>query len=334
MNNKANVTVQCPNCGTNINLTISAEVVKNVVKKHTNKATERIAALKAAGVNVDNLFAMTNASGEDAVVKMSDGAVTFLSDNDPIFLSIKENGMVYNPHFFRRWVMAQMFRHLETGDYTKSIHNLGYEYTWKQVREEFNAQLKMWKSNDMENYEMRNKWFPQDVLYSMCRDYIKQLKDVISHAKVRHCKNRPYYKLSNKSIFCDEIDEKLLSPLGQIAEKLYNPELSPYERCYYLREFTTKMIHFKRFTQSKAWMEAYKGSGAYFTLRNMFYFHGAYMEDCKTGEESVKALDEQFKNTSYFEGYKVLGLLKEVIAQNGIDISAKRAEWRAAKKNR
>lgn len=332
-NNKANIMVQCPNCGTNINLTISAEEVKNGVKKHTNKATERIAALKAAGVDVTNLFAMTNASGEDAVVKMSDGAVTILNDNDPIFLSIKESGMVYNPHFFRRWVMAQMFRHLDTGNYVKSVRDLGYDYTWKQALEEYRAQAKMLKNGDRENYEMRNKWFSGDVAVAMCIDYVKQLEATIAHTKVRYCKRRPYYKLSNRMIFCDEVESKLIKPLNDIIDELHIVKGAP-EACYhYLKEFTKIMIHFKRFTQSKAWIEAYKGSGAYFTLRNLFYFHGACMEGCAAGEESVKALDEKCAEIGSIEGYKVLGLLREVISRNDIDIKAKRAEWREAKKN-
>lgn len=68
------INVVCPNCG--VNLTIE--------KKPVASAKERIEALKNAGVDVSNLFAMTGANGGDFIAIHLHGNLEILSDDDPI----------------------------------------------------------------------------------------------------------------------------------------------------------------------------------------------------------------------------------------------------------
>ena len=87
-------------------------------------------------------------------------------------------------------------------------------------------------------------------------------------------------------------------------------------------------------------MAAYEGAGAYFSLKNLILFHGvtefrhkslaadnlncprsfalAYLE--------MKA--ERYKN----KGWALLGLLKQTLSDNDINIEAKRKEWYETKK--
>lgn len=90
-------------------------------------------------------------------------------------------------------------------------------------------------------------------------------------------------------------------------------------------------------TQHKVWIDAYKGSGAFFTLQNMIRFHGCILRG-KNGrmlskDKSLEYLgnyaEECGKNG---EGYKMLGMLRQALKDNRIDINAKFQEW-ASKRN-
>lgn len=68
--------------------------------------------MKAAGIDVTNLFAVTNAEGVETIARIENGSTTFLTDDDPIIIAIIKGGTVPNRRLFRRWVMAQVFHML------------------------------------------------------------------------------------------------------------------------------------------------------------------------------------------------------------------------------
>ena len=70
------------------------------------KASEKLAALKAAGINVSNLFSMAGVTGEETIARVEGGKLTIVPDDDPIFSAIMGNGTIPNNRLFRRWVMA------------------------------------------------------------------------------------------------------------------------------------------------------------------------------------------------------------------------------------
>ncbi len=76
---KKNVSIKCEVCVTETN---------NNCECRTNKAQAKLDALKAAGVNVDNLFAMTSVGGAGIIARFEDGKLEAVQDNDPIFNSI------------------------------------------------------------------------------------------------------------------------------------------------------------------------------------------------------------------------------------------------------
>ena len=84
--------------------------------------------------------------------------------------------------------------------------------------------------------------------------------------------------------------------------------------------------------QSKAWVDAYKGAGAFFTMQNLIRFHG-----CTLIDDNGKRLDKyrslaflslKAETYSYGNGWRLLALLKNMLDDNGIDIKKKMAEWR------
>ena len=235
--------------------------------------------------------------------------------------------------------MAQMFHMLSYKDYgawspvgvTEMIHRLGYEYQWKMLLGELRAQMKM-ERNDPENFADRNRWFNVKVATAMAEDYIEHLKAHVDGLPVKKCKGIPYKRLGSHNIFVQDLHSKLYSPLrlatyhigaAKNATQLYNA----------VKKFNDKRFKMKHATpQSKAWIDAYKGVGAFYAMQNLIRFH-----NCTAIDDSGRRLDkyqslaflsakaEEYKNGN---GWRLLAVLKKMLDDNGIDIKKKMAQWR------
>lgn len=321
----------CPRCGADLN---GAENPARLPKT----AKERIEALRLVGVDVSHLFAMQGANGGDYVASNQDGKLTILDDNDPIFSYITSQGDVPNRRLFRRWVMAQMFHMLSYAPYrglsplgvTAMIHRLGYEYQWKMLLDELRAQMKM-ESRDPNGFAERNRWFNNEVASAMAHHYIERLKKHVDNLQERKCKGIPYKRIHGRDIFVSDLDRKVYTPLiiaanlikyAQNATQLYNA----------VRKFNAHRIRLSHDTpQSKTWMDAYKGAGAYFTMQNLIRFHGCLITDDKGRRlNKNQSLDFIILKTTLYkdEGWRMLAVLKKMLRDNDIDIKKKMAEWR------
>ena len=145
-NNGQNTTVVCPVCGAEFAIAEHEHMVSGMAigkdsglgkvelplaKKGNipNKADARLEALRKAGVDTTNMFAMQSASGDGMLVRVVDGVPSMIDDSDPIYAALAKGGTIPDRHLFRRWVMSQMFHMLATGDFTQALHRKGYEYT-------------------------------------------------------------------------------------------------------------------------------------------------------------------------------------------------------------
>lgn len=345
MKKRQETKVICPACGTELAIAgkkaaIADNAAAPVKQAQLPKtAQERIEALRNAGVDVGCLFAMQGANGGEYVASNKNGKLSILDDNDPIFDSILKQGTVPNRRLFRRWVMAQMFRMLSYKDYgswkpvgvTEMIHRLGYEYQWRMTLDELRAQMKM-EGRDEENFADRNRWFNVEVVSAMASDYIRQLEKHVENLPVRKCKGSPYKRCGGRDIFVEDLHAKLYKPLRIAARHIEMAENATqiYNAAKKFNGLRLKMRH--DIPQSKAWMDAYKGAGAFFTMQNLIRFHGCTLID-DNGERldkyrsllflSLKA--ESYKNGN---GWRLLALLKKMLDDNGIDIEKKMAQWR------
>lgn len=85
--------------------------------------------------------------------------------------------------------------------------------------------------------------------------------------------------------------------------------------------------------QADAFINAYKGSGSYYTMRNLIMFHGArFLKNGRKMSEtnSLKELESKAKLYDE-EGWRMLGVLKQLIKESDIDIQGKILEWKNAK---
>lgn len=303
---------------------------------HTS-AAGRLQALKDAGIDTSCLFAVQGANGEGYIASNKNGSLTILDDNDPIFSYITKHGDIPNRKLFRRWVMAQMFyilsmenKHGKDFGYTEMVHGKGYEYQWKMVINELHAQVAIEKHRDEDNMKMRSLWFNSKVLAKMASDYMKKLEKFIATRKKKSCKGVPYITLGGKNIFVSDINSKVIWPLTQAMRDIECARTTE-QLLNSVIKFDNLRIKSFRPTQSQDWMDAYKGSGAYYTLENMIRFHG-----CVVFDDNNKKLDKyqslwfiKEKARSYSEqGWRMLGLLKKVLKDNNIDIEKKMSEWR------
>lgn len=287
----------------------------------TKKAMERIEALKKAGVDTSNYYAINN----DMVIRVEDGKPNIVADDDPVWKSIKEAGMVPDRRLFRRWVLAQTFYMLRHG-YTQMMHNKGYEYTWKMLEEELRVQSTLF-GHDNENFYERNRFFNKDVVVSMAHDYMKQLHDYIDSLHTRKCKGVPYKRFRGQDVFVDDLYSKVYAPLNRLITRIESAE-TPITLYMAVSGFNSKRVplHFEE-KQSNAWVDAYKGAGAYYSMQNLIRFHGMFLSvDGKSyyNNEAIRKLNYL---AACKQGWELLGILKEALEYNHIDIAKKMKEW-------
>lgn len=358
-NKKKETKILCPRCGTEfatpkkefttiatvigkdsgLGIVYPAVVAQDAPVKTSKTAQERIEALRKAGVDVSCLFAMQGANGGDYVVSNKNGKLSILEDNDPIFDNIITQGTVPNRHLFRRFVMAQMFHMLSYTDYgswepvgvTEMIHRLGYEYQWKMLLNELHAQMKM-EGRDAVNFADRNRWFNTDVVVAMAEDYIAQLTKRVDALKERKCKGVPYKRICNRDIFVLNLQDKLYKPLWMAAARIKQAKKAAqlYNAAKKFNDMRIRMLHDT--PQSKAWVDAYKGSGAFFTMQNLIRFHACVAIDDNGKRldkyQSLAFLSEKAEIYKDGEGWRLLAVLKKMLNDNNINIKKKMAEWR------
>lgn len=337
--------------GTDLKVVTSNVEVNAVGAGKKTKAQMRLEALKAAGVDVSKYFPL----GDDQLVKIENGAAVPVDMDDAtidaVGKKIVEGGYVSNWKLFRRWVMSQMFhmlRQMETDKLTfnEVLQRKGYEYQWRMLENELYAQVKMSEHGYLDNVGARNRWFNGDVASDMATDYISKLRKYVDDNLIynvkkdkdgnekkayKHtCKGNPYVRLQNKDIFVSDLEKKVYTPLREIANEM--AAVPTYKQLYdAVHKFNKNRKHLEWNTkQADAFINAYKGSGAYYTMRNLIMFHGARFLKGGRKMSEVNSLKELESKAKLYdeEGWRMLGVLKQLIKESGIDIQGKMDEWK------
>lgn len=336
------------------NLNIVTKNVEATAATKKTKAQMRLEALKAAGVDVSKYFPL----GDDQLIKIENGAAVPVDMDDAtidaVGKKIVEGGYVSNWKLFRRWVMSQMFhmlRQMETDKLTfnEVLQRKGYEYQWRMLENELYAQVKMSEHGDFDNAGARNRWFNGDVASDMATDYISKLRKYVDDNLIynvkkdkdgnekkayKHtCKGNPYVRLQNKDIFVADLERKVYTPLRDLANEM--AAVPTYKQLYdAVHKFNKNRKHLEWNTkQADAFIDAYKGSGSYYTMRNLIMFHGArFLKGGRKMSEAASLKELESKAKSYDgQGWRMLGVLKQLIKESGIDIQGKINEWFKAK---
>jgi hypothetical protein len=224
--------------------------------------------------------------------------------------------------------MAQMFHMLNYTSYDRRDNGYnaclrrmyGYNYTLQMMLEEVRVLGKL-EERDRETFEERVHFFDRNTIATVIEDYLVELKNYVENLPTKKCKGVPYKKVKGVNIFVADLDKKLYYPVRKYAGVV------KYARSYkqiheVLSKFMKNMVKLPYNTKkSKAWIDAYKGEGAFYTLKNLVMFHGCTIT-------AVNGIDYGVNSMAYLntvldeykgEGWRMFALMKKVIEDNGIN---------------
>ena len=274
-----------------------------------------------------------NENGEYTVINANEITKT----NDPILNQIIEDGYVRNTKLHRRFVMAQMFQMLnyksyrgnEEG-YNACLRNrYGYDYTLKMMLEEVRVLSKL-ETRDRESFNERVHFFDRETIAKVLEHHAVELEKYVDKLPVKKCKGIPYKRVKGENIFVSDLNKRLYYPVKRYASRVRYA--NTYNDIYYiLRDFMNTMVKLPYQTKkSPAWIDAYKGEGAYYTLKNLIMFHNCGIEKfCRCplayGVDAVEFLNKRLEDYKG-EGWRMFALMKKVIDDNNINTKTHIAE--------
>ena len=300
---------------------------------------ERMEKLNQAGINTSKYFTvdLDNGTKIHLIIDENGQPVVVNKKKDESAEQIISDGYVRNTKLHRRFVMAQMFHMLNYVSYDKreSGYNAclkkyyGYHYTLTMMLDEVRVLYKL-EQRDKESFDERSHFFTKHVVVAVLEDYIDKLEKYIDTFPDRKCKGVPYKRVKGEDIFNADLDKKLYAPLRKKLHRVRSAH--NHATIYlYLKDFMKDMIKLPYNTpKSKVWIDAYKGEGAYYTLKNLIMFHDCGVEQmygCPMiyGTEAVRCINRKL-DAYKGEGWRMFALMKKVIEDNNFNFNDRMRE--------
>ena len=287
---------------------------------------ERMAKMNEMGVNTSKYFTIDLENGGKVHLIIDENGNPKKVD-DPIATQIITDGYVRNTKLHRRFVMAQMFHGLNFRSYdgrregyNEWLKRFGIKYEFDMMLEEIRVLGKL-EDRDVSTFLERSHFFTKDVVTQTMKDYVSELKNYVDRLPNKNCKGVPYKRIKGRDVFVEDLQKKVYSPFERDINRLRYA--SNYNEMYRIvRNFISQMIHLPYNTpKSKAWIDAYKGEGAFYTLKNLVMFHGCgIMVDRKMvyGAAAGSVLNSRLREYKG-EGWRMFALMKKVIKDNNFD---------------
>lgn len=295
---------------------------------------ERMEKLNNAGINTGKYFNL-NVEGVTITLTFDENGQPVVVNNrkeDEIYDQIIESGYVRNTKLHRRFVMAQMFRMLNYVSYDRResgfdacLRNCyGYDYTFSMMLDEVKVLSKL-EAKDRESFEERSHFFNKAVIREVLTDYMDKLKTYVDTLPVRNCKGVPYKRIKGKDIFVDDLFKKLYMPLDSRIRNIASAR--SYKEIYKeLCAFRSAMVKLPWTTKkNRVWIDAYKGSGAYYTLKNLVMYHNCKLDRMLPREQNMQILKRKLGEYQG-EGWRMFALMKDVIAKNNFNFQERMNE--------
>lgn len=311
------------------------------------KANERMHVLANNGIDTSKFFQITldkDAVRKGIVLKLDGDTLTasLADEADELRKAIRSGGTVACTKLYRRWICAQMLRiQSEIGrgkwktieDY---MRNFNFEYMRDVIADEVKALIRINKDRDHDTYNERNVFFSIRTIYEIYNQWESNLRYEIDNAKV-HIQNRnkwgaeqkEYITIGNRHFYLDEarFDVSELSRLLSILIHDNNYVTA--------KEITEKMnAILEKYNNGRteiysvptAFMDAYKASGAYYTLKNLVLFHNCYLTNYRTrelllGTEAFEYLKTYLNGVCCGRGYQLYALMKQCLKDNNVQLN-------------
>ena len=215
--------------------------------------------------------------------------------------------------------MAQTFRMMrENGGYTGALNRKPYKYQWEMLENELHAMSKIEKE-DEKQFNVRKDFFTKEVIIEMLRDFQREWESKAEQYKY-------YTNMKNIAVSLAQIAIRLLLKVGSYVD--YYQIIKKFNNA--VKEERVQLP--KKTVKSKAWVDAYKGAGAYYSLDNMI----KYSLDRDNIMIPVRKVDETMiprrvnrmtalmvleqKRMEYKgEWWKLFGFFKEIVRLNNFD---------------
>ena len=294
---------------------------------------ERMNKLNAMGINTGKYFTIPLENGGSVTVIIDENGNP-VKVNDAIATQIIEDGYVRNTKLHRRFVMAQMFQGLnyksydgrKTG-YNEWVKRHSLKYAFDMMLEEIRVLGKL-EERDRDTFVERAHFFTKDVIMKTMEDYVEELMKHVDTLPSKNCKGVPYKRVKGNNIFVVDLDKKVYAPLRYDINRI--KYASSYNELYKIvRNFMGKMVALPYTTpKSKSWVDAYKGEGAFYTLKNLVMFHSCGIKvdgHMVYGAAAVSVLNKRL-NEYKGEGWRMFALMKKVIADNNFDFKKRMSE--------
>lgn len=264
------------------------------------RLSEQLRAMEEMGIDTSKFTVCVPLNEVDGGFKKVDLSITPVEDKQ------------LNHSAFRRWIIAQTFRMLNYVSYDKKSKgweaylrdNYSYIYQFRMMIDEFKRMEKI-KKIDKEEFKRRLYFFNKDVVLEVCRNCF----DTCGMSDETRDKLQIVYE-SIDCLHCEDIDSlrALLIAFTKIVESRQVKIPRNAKKC-------------------KQWKEAFKGSGAYYTVVNLILYHDVRVYSiCEEGflnkNESLNYVEKELKKY-YFEGnlWKMHYFMKKLFDDNDFDIN-------------
>ena len=171
------------------------------------------------------------------------------------------------------------------------------------------------------------------VVVAVLEDYLAKLRKYVDGLSERKCKGVPYKRVKGRDIFVFDLEKKLYCPIRLNIERIVNAK-SYAEMYRLLQKFMRNIVKLPYdIPKSKAWIDAYKGAGAYYTMKNLVMSHKCYISDNgyhMYGPLAIRYLEEKLDEYQG-EYYRMFALMKKVIEDNNFNFTARMVEIGAYK---
>lgn len=294
---------------------------------------ERMKKLEKNGINVGKYFTLDLDNGTK-IHLMIDESGNPVKIEDTIANQIIEDGYVRNTRLFRRFVCAQMFHMLNYKSYdgrregyNEALKMRSLKYSFDMMLEEIRVVGKL-EERDRDTFIERSHFFTKDVVRKTMEDYVVELKKYVDTLPNKNCKGIPYKRIKGRDVFVEDLQKKVYSPFEREIDRL--KYASNYNEIYRIvKSFMNQMICLPYDTpKSKAWIDAYKGEGAFYTLRNLLMFHNCGIEVNGHMIYGIAATNTLNKKLDEYkgEGWRMFALMKKAIDDNGFDFRTRMSE--------
>lgn len=266
---------------------------------------------------------------------------------DDIEESIMKDGDINSKFLWRRWVMAQVLRHYKTDNGRENFHN--YFVKSKSMRYVFKtcvAEARALSNLSGQELEERKLFFNGEVFKQVIEDYFTQYRNEIAK------KLKELDQTNRQTVFKKGFNVKLKDTFA-IGKKTYKEcdvaviqkhmDVFMYKMAMFtndenykdmaktMSEIYRTLPPFKHCKKSKAWMDAFKGAGAFYTLDNLLRWHHCTIRDENTdevysGDCALKYLRARTKALPSKEYYKLYAIMKRVVKENNFDFSKRMEE--------